>query len=420
MVDGDSWLRSFLADVGLYYGWFVVVGCFLLSTMTAGVIYSFSVFLGPILEAYGRSHGNTSLVFSLQSLVTFGGAAVLGFAVDRYGLRRLLVLAAALLGGGLVAASRAPTFEVVVVSYSIVAAAGLGITFVVAYTTPPRWFDRRRGLATGIAVSGWGVGIVAGPPTSEWLIRQFGWQGAYLWLGGASLAAIAVSLVLLADRPNAIGIDSTVEFDEPPAAARTERTLREQFAEAAAIVRTTTFALVFVGLLLAFVPSYAVLIYLVEFTESVGIDRRIGVFAVSTAGVANIVAKFTVGVIADRAGMDLTLAGCVAVMSAAAYGLVIVPTPLSLLVLAAIFGLGYGGIATLMSPLVAGLFGTADLSTLFGITSIGFGIAGLTVPYLVGVGVDTFGTYEWPFLAATTVGVASIGIFLLIRSRRER
>ena len=437
-------LRKRLVESRLYYGWYVVVGCFLLSAMTSGLIFSFGVFLGPVLESFDGTYASTSLLFSLQAFVAFGGAAALGFAVDRYGVRRLLVVAAVLVPAGLLGASQAPTFAGVVVSYGVVAAAGLGITFVVAYTTPPRWFERRRGLATGVAVSGWGVGILAMPPLANALIRAVGWQGAYLVLSVVLLVAILVAAFLLADWPADLGVDASDEFpttsstgagrdagDGPEDGPEDDtaddpadspvgggRSIRAQVADAVAIVRTRLFGLVFVGLLLAFVPSLAVLVYLVEFAESVGVSRRIGVLGVSIIGALNVVAKFIAGGVADRVGTDVTLVGCVLLMFAATVLLVLVPTPASILVLSAAFGLGYGGVAALMSPLLANLFGTGDLSTLFGVTAIGFAISGTAVPYLVGLGFDVFGTYDVPFLAVAGVGLIGAVAFALIRVLR--
>lgn len=419
--DVRSRVRTGLLESRLYYGWFVVFGCFLLATMTSGTIYSFSVFLAPVVETFDQSYANTSLVFSVQSLVTFGGAALLGFAVDRYGIRPLLVVAAVLLVVGLVGASQSPSFVGVVVGYSVVAAVGLGIVFVVAFTTPPRWFERRRGLATGVAVSGWGVGILVMPPFVEFVIDAIGWQLAYLVLAALFLAAIAVAVPLVANRPRALGVDVAGEFANPGAEHGAEsdpRTLRTHLEAVVATARTRLFALVFVGVLLGFAPWYAVVVYFVEFAESVGATRRIGVYAISLVGVLNVAAKFTAGGLADRVGNDRVLAGCVSLMCAATVGLVFVPTPANILVLAAVFGFGGGGVAALMTPLLADLFGTDDLSTLFGITSIGIGIGGVFVPFLTGAAFDRFAAYDVPFLATAAVGAIAIVAFLTIRAVR--
>ncbi|WP_241430880.1 MFS transporter [Natronolimnohabitans innermongolicus] len=404
-----------LLESDRYYGWYVVVGCFALSLMTAGTMFSFSVFLGPVLAEFDQTYASTSLLFSIQSLVTFTGAAVLGFAMDRYGVQRLLLVAAGLIALGLLGASRAPSFYWVVASYSVVAAAGMGITFVVAYTTPPRWFERRRSLATGVAVSGWGVGIVAMPPFVESVIGQLGWQATYLVLGGLFAVAIAIAFVLLADRPSAIGAETGEEFVTRQPAANGGRSVRSQLDATLETMLTPLFAVVFLALLVVFIPANAVLVYVVDFAEAAGLTREIGVIALSLIGVMNVVAKFTAGWAADAIGTDRMLAACTGLMCVALLAMVAVPTPATLLALSAVFGFGYGGIAALMSPLVANLFGTDDLGTLFGLTCIGFAVAGVAAPYAVGVGVDRFGSYDVPFAAAAVIGLISAAFFLAVR-----
>lgn len=421
VTDIRNRVRVRLLESDRYYGWYVVVGCFALSLMTAGTMFSFSVFLGPVIAEFDQTYANTSLVFSIQSFVTFSGAAVLGFAVDRYGLRRLLVLAGGLLSVGLIGASQSPSFYWVLVSYSVVAAAGMGITFVVAYTTPPRWFERRRSLATGVAVSGWGIGIVAMPPFVELLIGMLGWQATYLVLAGLFLVAIGIAVLLLADRPSALGVDTTEEFETASAAnggQAQSQSVRAQLKTTLTTVMTPLFGVVFAALLLMFVPANAVLVYLVDFAEAAGVTRRVGVVAVSVLGGMNVVAKFTVGWAADRIGTDRMMAVCVVLMCVPTLLLVVIPTPASVLLLSAVFGFGYGGTAALMSPLVANLFGTDDLSTLFGLTAIGFAIAGVSVPYAVGRGLDAFGSYDVPFAAAAVIGLVSAALFLAVRVAR--
>lgn len=419
-----EFVRSWLQRAGIYYGWFVVLGCFLLSFLTFGTIYSYTVFFGPIIHAFDASHANTSVIFAIQSLVTFGVAALLGFAIDRYGTRQLLTVAAVLLGLGLVGASLSGSLSAVVFTYSIVASAGMSITYVVGYTTPSRWFDRREGLATGIAISGTGVGILLGPPSTNALIQWVGWQRTYLVLAIVFVTVIVGCRIVLADRPSDLGLDVPGRIEIASGSGNgSVRTFRTQVADVVAMVRTRLFGLIFLAILLSFVPYYAVLVYLVEFTESVGITRGIGVLAVSTVGGFNIVAKILAGGIADRFGVIRTLTGCVLLMCVATVLFVTMPTPLSVLLLAGFFGVGSGGIAALIPPLLTTGFGTTDLSTLFGVVSVTFAITGVTVPLLVGLGFDIFGSFAIPFLAAAGVGVFALlalsGIYI-VRERGQQ
>ena len=89
----------------------------------------------------------------------------------------------------------------------MVVAAGFAIVNVLEKTTPNRWFDRRRGLATGIALSGAGVGIIIAPPITEGLIQDVGWRGAYGGLMLAFLAIYVAAALVISDHPSDLGLD---------------------------------------------------------------------------------------------------------------------------------------------------------------------------------------------------------------------
>lgn len=401
----------------VYYGWFVVAVCFLLAMMTMGVIYSFSVFFGYILATFEQSHANTSIVFGLQSIVTFGGAAVLGIVIDRYGARRLLPVAGVLVVSGLVGASRLGSFHGVAVSYGVVAAAGFAITYVVAFASVPRWFERRRGMATGIATTGSGVGILAMPPFASVLINEFGWRNAYLGLAGMFLLVLLVGILVIRDRPGDLDLAPSTEFEDGIPSSDT-RGWRQQLDEIRAIVTTRAFQFVILGFFFAYVPTYVLLVYLVEFTATVGVARRVGVLGISIIGAMNIGGKLLAGPVADRTGTARTITACAGLMGVATMSLAVLHVPWSILGLAFVFGLGYGGISALLSPIIADLFGTLDLNALFGVSSIAFAIAGSVVPYLVGFTYDSTGTYLPALMVGGVLGVTGGG-FLLIAARRH-
>lgn len=385
-------VRYRLNRFGFYYGWIVVIGCFVSATITFATIYSFSVFFRHIVTTFEQSHANTSIVFSIQSIVTFGGAAILGFFVDRYGVRQLMVLGALFLAGGLLGASQSPVFVGVIVAYGVVAAAGLSVIYVIAYATVPRWFDRRRGLATGIATSGGGAGILLGPQLAESLIGALGWQNAYVTMTGVFVVFLGIVALVIDDSPASMGImvGGNRGPREPHDAVGE---WREQVSEVLNVARTGPFVLVFLGYLCFSVPMFFAAAHLVEFTTSAGIGRRIGILALSVIGGLNVVAKWVVGPIADRIGIAHSLAAASIFMGLSMTLMAVSRTATLVLGAAVLFGIGYGGSIALMSPMIAELFGTLNINALFGLIGIAFAFTGAVVPYLAGVGFDVLGTY---------------------------
>ena len=130
-----------------------------------------------------------SLVFSLAGFLYFGLGIVSGPLADRFGSRPFAVGGMVLTGLGLAAASAAQSLLQVYAAYGLGVGLGVGCAYVPAIGAVQRWFVRRRGFASGLAVSGIGVGTLVMPPLASLLIESLGWRGAYLALG--ALAALA-------------------------------------------------------------------------------------------------------------------------------------------------------------------------------------------------------------------------------------
>lgn len=407
-------LRLRLADGPLYYGWVVVGVCFLISVITWGTIWSFGVFFGYIVDEFGLSHANTSIIFSLQSFITFAGAAVLGFIIDRYGTQHLLVLAAGLVVLGLFGVSQLGSFTGVLLSYGLVAAAGFAIEGVIEKATPTRWFDRRRGLATGIAGAGAGVGIVIFPPLVEGLIQEVGWREAYGSLILAFLASYVLAAVFISDRPSDLDLEPVGEFpDGMPDQASTSNNWRSQVEDVFMVARRPAFGLVFVATLCFGAAVVTMLVSIVEFTTNVGIGREIGVLAISVIGAMNIVGKVVGGAASDRVGRPVTYASSGAFIGVGLALLLGVSESWGVLTAAVVFGSGWGVQIGLLGPTVADLFGTLSINALVGLALGTAGISGALAPYLTGLTFDLFGTYRPAFLGAAVISVISGGLVLV-------
>lgn len=400
-------IRGRLTALPVYYGWLVASVCFVCSLLTFGTVYSFGVLLDPILTDFDRSYGGTSAMFSVQSVVTFGSAALLGIVIDRHGVQRLMAVGTALVVGGLLLASRAQTFPMVVAAYGIVSAAGFGTIFVISYATPSRWFTRHRGLATAFATSGTGIGIVVVPPVVSTLLPRIGWRGGYVTLAGSFLVVYSVAWVVLEDRPGDVG--ALAKDVERPAESRS---LRERVRAVCRIGWSPSFILLFTAVLFAFAPAYVMLVHAVEHTSQAGIGRGVGIVAISLMGGMNVVGKFVVGPLADRAGTLRTMALCAMCTGTGGIATPLVGEPWTFLGITALLGFGYGGMGALLSPAIAEMFGTLNINALFGLVATSFAITGSVVPYLSGAGFDVVGTFTPAFLIAGGAGWAAVGLFL--------
>ncbi len=388
-----------------YYGWVVVAACFLGSFVVFGLSYSFGVFLERIIDAFGGSRGATSLVFGVQTLCIYVGASVVGVLVDRYGTRRMLLVGTVCTAAGLTLASRTTSLPTLILTYGVITGLGLSVVYVVSYATVTRWFDRRMGLAGGLASAGLGVGMLVVVPAATWLIGTLGWRDALVGLALGAAAVLLVAVALVRDDPRTAAVDPPPdEFrGTPPVPNR--QTLRDQYDAVRTIATRPSFGLVLVGWVLVYASLYVVLAHLVLHSVAVGLSRTVGATAVALLGATSAFGRVGIGFLADRTGRLRVFVACSAVMGLATLWLAVTHTVVGVYAFAVVFGLGYGGNGALLSPLTADLFGRANINAVFGLVSMAFAIAGLVAPPAAGATFDVFGAYDPALLVA---GVAAI------------
>ncbi|MFW5935017.1 MAG: MFS transporter [Halolamina sp.] len=396
-----------------YYGWAVVAASFLGTFVVFGLSYSFGVFLERIVDAFGGSRGPSSLAFGVQTVAIYAGASGLGVLIDRYGTRRMLVVGTLLTVGGLAAASRAGSLAALILTYGIVTGVGLSIVYVVAYATVTRWFDRRLGLAGGLSSAGLGVGMFVVVPSAAWLIAELGWRDVLVVLAAVAGGLLLLASLLIRDDPASAGVDPPPgEFVGAPPTPN-HRPLREQFDDVREIALTPAFGLLFAGWVLVYGTLYVVLAHLVLYTTGLGLSAGLGATALAVVGLTSALGRVAVGHVADSVGRLRVFVGCSAVMGLVTLWLLVAASAAGVLGFAVVYGLAYGGNGALLSPLIAELFGRANINAVFGLVSVAFAVSGLFAPAAAGATYDALGTYDPAVLvagAAAVVGAGAVGV----------
>lgn len=400
-----------LRDIHEWWGyrWNLAVLSSLCLTITFGVVYSFSVFYSPLQHAFQVSTENVSLLFSGNVFLLYAVGMAGGFLADKYHPKRLLAVATLCWSGGIIGTATADTYLSVVVLYGIVGAIGCGTCYVTVYATVVRWFDKRRGMAMGILSVGFGLGTLVFPPLSQELITRFSWRTTYLAFGVLSLAVL-LPTTLVARRP-------AFENGTDTETSASEATTDEEPLTVAESVTSMRFWLVAGGYMLGFYTFYTFLVHLVPYASTLGIPSTAASTAIGLIGGASMLSRFGGAYLSDHVGRVPVLAVSFLMLSVCSLGiLVLVSDTVSLLAITFLFGLGYGSTASLYSPMIADIFGTASVGRMLGLTGMSFGVAGLTGPYITSMLFATTGTYEIPFLIASATPV--VGIVCVILSAR--
>ncbi|MBJ9237669.1 OFA family MFS transporter [Citrobacter braakii] len=177
--------------------------------ISLGSVYAWSVFKKPFIDAFGWSDLEAGLPFGLAIFLLGTSAAVMGHIVERKGPRfsgflSALMWASGLLGAGFATSSAFTDNTLrlwILLIFSAVGGIGLGIGYVTPISTLMKWFPKRRGLATGLAIMGFGFGAFFAGPIITWLICAEGISFTFYLLGVVYFIIIIVSACYLSPPP---------------------------------------------------------------------------------------------------------------------------------------------------------------------------------------------------------------------------
>ena len=393
-------MKAASSNPRIFYGWFVVAAAFAVTFVGFGSAYTFSAFVESLQRDFGASRGSVSLVFSLAGFLYFGLGVVSGPLADRWGSRRLAVIGMILIGAGLAIAGAARNLTEVYAAYGLGVGLGVGCAYVPALGAVQRWFARRRGFASGLAVSGIGVGTLVMPPFASLLIAALGWREAYLVLGAlAAIAGTGMALMIEND-PR----DRGLAPDGDPLRADAQ-SMRPRGASVSEAIRSRRFAVLYAACLICSFGVFVPFVHLVPYALDHGIPQSSAVLLLAMIGVGSTAGRFFLGGLADRMGRQLAL---LAMFVGMALALVVWAFSTDLWPLAAFafaYGVFYGGWVAVLPAVVMDNFGGRNVGAIIGIlyTSVAFGT--LIGPSAAGFAFDLSHSYALPILASVCANI---------------
>jgi MFS family permease len=389
----------------IFHGWLVVAGAFAVTFMGFGSAYTFSAFVESLQRDFGASRGSVSLVFALAGFVYFGLGVVSGPLADRWGSRRLAVAGMILIGLGLAAASMARSLVEIYLAYGLGVGLGVGASYVPVLGAVQRWFVRRRGFASGLAVSGIGVGTLVMPPLAAFLIDGLGWRNAYLILGLLAAVIGGGMALLIENDPQDRGLGP----DGDPPRSHTLSAKSEGASVREAIMSRRFLALYAACLICAF-GVFVPFVHLVPYALDHGVPQSLAVLLLGAIGVGSTAGRFFLGGLADRIGRGPSLLLMYLGMAVALAIWLISVGIWSLAAFAFVFGVFYGGWVAVLPALVMDYFGGRNVSGIIGIlyTSVAFGT--LIGPSAAGFAFDLSHSYTLPILASIGANLVAAAI----------
>ena len=187
------------------YGYIVVGAALIIMAITYGAYNSFGVFFESLISDFNWTRATISGALSLSWIMQGIFSMIMGRLTDRFGPRVVLTICGFLIGLGYLLMSQVSTVWQLYLVYGVIAGAGFSGFFTPLNSTIVRWFVKRRGMMTGILVSGVGIGTIIIPPLSSWLISIYDWRTAYIIIGIITLVLIISASQFLKRDPYQIG-----------------------------------------------------------------------------------------------------------------------------------------------------------------------------------------------------------------------
>jgi len=405
----------------VFYGWWIVLASYFIGLFVAGTIfYGFTAFMDPLMAEFGWSSAQVSFASSLRGLEMGIFAPLIGILVDRFNSKAVILAGMIVVGLGLILLSLTHSLLTFYAAFLFLGLGAGGCTSVVLMTAVANWFNKRVGLALGLAAAGFGSGGLL-VPLIVWMIEHWQWRTTYLIFGLAAwVIGIPVSLIFRG-KPEQYGLRP----DGEPVLTG------ELKSESGLEVKTTGQAENVSFLTVAKDPSFwylnlaeairmmvvvSIVTHVMPYLESLGIPRSTAGLAAGGLAVFSIIGRIGFGYLGDLFDKRYVMAASYALM---ALGLIVfahfITGTASLLIFLILFAPGFGGSMIIRGSLLREYFGTFAFGKILGVTMGVGSVAAIIGPTMAGWIYDTLGHYEMLWYAF--IGLTLISIVLISRIR---
>jgi len=401
-----------------HYAWIVVGVIFLVLLCSAGIRATPSVMILPLEQEFGWSRSTISMVISvniaLYGLIGPFSAA----AMQRFGIRRVVLAALALLAIGTALSTQMHMPWHMVLSWGLLVGVGTGVAAnTLGATIVGRWFEKRRGLAMGLLTASAATGQMVFLPLMAAMVGAYGWRSVAILVSLVALAAIPLVWLLLPEGPAAIGTTMLGQADDHQEAAPTRKNpLAIAFGALRTSARMPDFWLLFASFFVCGLSTNGYIgTQFIAMCNDYGINEVGGASILAAMGLLDLVGTTLSGWLSDRYNPRVLLfwyyglRGIALIFLPYAFGL----QYYGLAIFAIFYGLDWIATVPPTVRLANDVFGRAAAPIVFGWIVAGHQLGAATATTVAGYLRATLGNYT---LSSILMGVAClVGAVLVLR-----
>ena len=368
-----------------------------------GSVYSWSLVAGELMEHYPFSALQTQIIFGSLIAVFPFAMIVVGKYAHRYPIRYLGYISAVLFAlGNLLAAFSQGQFLLVYIGIGLMVGVATGCGYWLSLTTPVPWFPDNKGLITGIAGAGFGLGAVLMSAIIDYML-----QNGFDILQVFKVVAISYGAIIL--------IANQFIYKAPDSAA-------PQIFELKTLYSSPTFQRIVGAMFLGTFAGLLIIGNLSLIGHKLGVSYEYVLLSISLFAIANFSGRISWGYIGDKMGSNQGIFLTLLIQALGIFMLLIIPNSgWIFLAVTVLIGFGFGGNFVLFAKKTAQVYGIANLGSIYPYVFMGYGIAGIAGPMVGGVLYDATESFFTAIIIASlmSLGGCFIGLGSIMRAKKN-
>lgn len=390
--------------------WRVVLGG-ILSNFCAGMLYSWSIYVNPLMEAHGWERGAVSLAMSIATLVIPISMIPAAKILAKKGPTKTALIGTIFLVLGLAIAGLTASLPLLYLGFGVFGGIGVGFIYGTPIATCVKWFPDKKGLISGLAVGGFGLGSIVFAPICTSVIASLGPNTTFLIQGAITLVGMLIAAPLMKAAPDGFKPEGWT----PPAAAAASGASHDY--TSAEMLKTKQYWFLLIMYLFANMSGLMVIGHASPIAQAVaGLSAAQAGAIVSVLSIANTAGRFMSGALCDKLGAKRVVT-IIYIVNA------VLLVALQFLTNFATIALGIGGLAVCFGAmmgaypsLVVDYFGVKYSGPNYARIFLAYGIGGIIGPQLAVRVVAATGGYT---LAFVIIGASCIiGAVMSIISKK--
>ncbi|WP_166001182.1 OFA family MFS transporter [Bacillus sp. Cs-700] len=387
--------------------------------ISIGSVYAWSNFTDPLINEFGWSAKQVQFTFSLAILFLGLSAAFLGHFVEKYGPRKAGLLAASFFGIGIFGSGFAVnlgSLPLLYIFYGALGGIGLGVGYIAPVSTLVKWFPDRRGLATGLAIMGFGFAAAIASPVMDTLIKSVGTANTFYILGTSYFIIMVASSLYLEKPPEGWAPKG---FKEKQKHSKKSGDLSQLTANEA--IKTSRFYYLWLMLFINVTCGIAILSAAKPLAqESIGLTTTEAAALVGVLGIFNGLGRIGWASVSDYIGRPNTYTTFFVLQIGLFALLPHTSTAILFQIMLAIVYTCYGGGFASIPAYIGDMFGTKQLGAIHGYILTAWAAAGLVGPMFAAWMKDTTGSYAASLTFFAGMFVVALIISIVIRKDIRR